>query len=158
MKKILIVPMLSILVLSAGCGRNDKQNQQSVSAPMDTLQQKHEGQNNEEETETAGELVLNNGAKWQANIETTEGIQKMLSIVNEYLNKGDTDNKKLSGSLENEFTIIFQKCTMKGMAHEQLHNFLLPFKKSIEKLKESKQVEDVKEIQSYLNNYQNFFE
>ena len=48
-----------------------------------------------------------------------------------------TDSKKLSESLEQEFTIILQKCTMTGVAHEQLHNFLLPFRKKryFEKLK-----------------------
>jgi len=158
MKKIIIIPLLSILIVSAGCGGNDKQNAQPGNAAMDTLQQKHESENNGEEAETVGKLILNNGAKWQANTATTEGIQKMLSMVNKYLNNGNTDSKKLSESLEQEFTIILQKCTMTGVAHEQLHNFLLPFKEKIEKLKETKNIEAIKEIRSYLNNYYNYFE
>ena len=51
-------------------------NAQPGNAGMDTLQQKHESENNGEEAETVGKLILNNGAKWQANTATTEGIQK----------------------------------------------------------------------------------
>lgn len=120
--------------------------------------EKIENENNEAEEETVGKLILNNGNKWQANAETTEGITKMLTAVNEYLKKGDTDSKKLGEGLEKNFTTILQKCTMSGAAHEQLHNFLLPLKAKIEKLKETDNVESVKEIQAYLNDYGNYFE
>ena len=32
----------------------------------------------------------------------------------------------LKKELEEEFTTIFEKCTMKGEAHNQLHNYLKP--------------------------------
>jgi hypothetical protein len=158
MKKIIIIASLSILIVSAGCGGNETQNAQPGNAAIDSLQQKHESENNGEKTETAGKLILNNGAKWRANTATIEGIQKMQSMVNDYLKNGNTDNKTLSGRLEKEFTSILLKCTMTGVAHEQLHNFLLPLKEKIGKLKEMKNVEAVKDIQSYLNNFYNYFE
>jgi hypothetical protein len=158
MKKIIIIASLSILIVSAGCGGNETQNAQPGNAAIDSLQQKHESENNGEKTATAGKLILNNGAKWRANTATIEGIQKMQSMVNDYLKNGNTDNKTLSGRLEKEFTSILLKCTMTGVAHEQLHNFLLPLKEKIRKLKEMKNVEAVKDIQSYLNNFYNYFE
>ncbi|MFN0274794.1 MAG: hypothetical protein ACKVPJ_03535 [Chitinophagales bacterium] len=158
MKKLIVIPLFTLLIMLAGCGESDKKNKQPVNAETDTLQQKHESENEGEEAEKAGKVVLNNGAKWQANSATTEGIQNMLSMVNEYINKGDTDSQQLSENLEKEFNTILQKCTMTGEAHDQLHNFLLPLREKIEQLKEKKNVEAVKDIQSYINNYYNYFE
>jgi hypothetical protein len=74
-----------------------------------------------------GTVTLNNGELWLANPETTEGIQKMkkrMSLFN------DSDNLEayviLKAGLEEDFTELFQKCTMKGEAHNQLHNYLFP--------------------------------
>lgn len=164
MKKTIFSIGIAIALLTA-CQNNSNQpvnqndgavTKQDTAANLKT--EKHESEDNEEEGETAGKLVLNNGNKWKANAETTEGIKKMMSVVNEYLKKGDTDSKILGESLEKEFTTVLQKCTMTGAAHEQLHNFLLPLKTKIEKLKEANNVESVKEIQAYLNNYNNYFE
>lgn len=162
-KTVFLIGIAITLVTACQNSSNQPSNQNNgTSTKQDTTanlnQKKHESESNNEEAETAGKLVLNNGDKWQANAETTEGIKNMLTMVNEYLKKGDTDNKKLSVGLENEFSTILQKCTMTGLAHEQLHNFLLPFKEKIEKLKGTKDIETVKEIQSYLNNYFNYFE
>jgi len=57
-----------------------------------------------------------------------------------------------------EFTGIFQKCTMKGESHNQLHNFLLPLKEMLEKLEEHSEKQDLEEIKSYLHTYKNYFE
>lgn len=158
MKKFIFIPFLPFLILFTGCGESNTKSKQPINAEMDTLQKKKEIENKGEEAETSGKLVLNNGVKWQANAATTEGIQKMQTMVNDYLNKNDTDNNKLSENLEKELTIILQKCTMTGTAHEQLHSFLLPLKENMKKLKDSKQTEKVKEIQTYLNTYNNYFD
>jgi hypothetical protein len=164
MKKTMFSIGIAMALLTA-CQNNSNQpanqndgavTKQDTAANLKT--EKHESEDNEEEAERAGKLVLNNGNKWKANAETTEGIKKMMSLVNEYLKKGDTDSKKLGESLEKEFTTVLQKCTMTGEAHEQLHNFLLPLKAKIDKLKETNNVEFVNEIQTYLNNYNNYFE
>ena len=43
----------------------------------------------------------------------------------------DTENVEsyttLKDGLEADFTELFQKCTMKGEPHNQLHNYLFPF-------------------------------
>ena len=44
------------------------------------------------------------------------------------------DYSNLKGQLQEEFTMIFQKCTMKGEAHNQLHNFLIPIKNNLEQM------------------------
>lgn len=158
MKKLKIIPLLTLIILSVGCGGNVKQNTEQNNAAADTLHQKHQEENVGEKTETAGNLILNNGAKWQANTETTVGINNMLKLVDDYMNNKNTDTKVLGQNLEKEFTDILQKCTMSGEAHNQLHNFLLPLKDKIEHLKENQKTEEVKEIQSYLKNYNTYFQ
>ena len=40
----------------------------------------------------------------------------------------------LSKRLKSEFSMVFEKCTMKGEAHNQLHNFLIPINDLFEPL------------------------
>ena len=57
------------------------------------------------------------------------------------------------------FKTIFNKCTMKSESHNQLHNFLIPIKGQLEKLKAgSKDAEILKEMQEYLLTFKNYFE
>lgn len=158
MKKVVILLVMSIIIFSLGCGGNDKQNVQKENTATEAVHKNQQVSKEGEEEEVAGKLVLNNGNKWQANPETTKGIQKMQALVDNYLNAGDADNKKLSENLETEFTTILQNCTMSGEAHAQLHNFLLPLKGKIDKLKENQGIIAVKEIQSYLKNFTNYFQ
>jgi hypothetical protein len=164
MKRIVFLIGISAAMLTACQNSSNPSANQGVETvakrdtAVDLNKEKGEHEAHSDEGETAGKLVLDNGNKWQANAATTEGIQKMLTLVNEYLNKGDTDSKKLGERLDKEFTTILQECTMTGEAHEQLHNFLLPLKAKIEKLEETNSVEFVKEIQGYLNGYTQYFE
>tara|TARA_R110000850_G_scaffold30630_2_gene84214 strand:- start:66358 stop:66810 length:453 start_codon:yes stop_codon:yes gene_type:complete len=73
-------------------------------------------------------LKLNDGAKWQANPETTEGVRAMQMHLEEFKRTGQNDYRVLKQKLEQEFQYIFEKCTMKGESHDQLHNFLYPMK------------------------------
>lgn len=70
-------------------------------------------------------VTLDNGQRWKANPETTAGIASMQRILGAYDPAGG-DPKALKAALEEEFGLIFERCTMTGEAHEQLHNYLLP--------------------------------
>lgn len=113
--------------------------------------QQHEHQHGEADTT---HVQLNNGKKWQANTETTQGIRNMQSLLN-----GATDNTaELGAQLENEFNLIFKNCTMTGDAHEQLHNYLLPMKDQLKQLKDGNSEAQRQEMQAYLKTYDNYFE
>ena len=108
------------------------------------------------------EITLNNGELWQANPETTEGILKMKERINSF---NDFEKKEayasLKEGLETDFTELFQKCTMKGEAHIQLHNYLFPFIDLFDSL-DSSDIEtckkSFKELNSHLNDYYSYFE
>lgn len=106
-------------------------------------------------------VKLNNGAKWEANVETTNGIGFMLGSV------GDTptqptieDFRALHKTLNVRFQTILQRCTMTGEAHNQLHNYLMPLKDKIDLLASAdldvcnKMLPELKE---YIMKYSHFF-
>jgi len=106
-------------------------------------------------------MSLNDGKKWEANIETTHGIEKLITILNNDKSKSVEDFKNLEKTLSNEITTIFDKCTMKGASHDNLHTFLLPLINKVDKLKGTNSVDQGKmissNISSHLNEYKNFF-
>ena len=74
-------------------------------------------------------VTLNNGERWDANPETTQGVMKMAKMVESFPDDASpVDYHTLKIGLEEEFGTILRKCTMKGEAHDQLHNYLVPLR------------------------------
>ena len=72
-------------------------------------------------------MSLNDGARWKANKETTDGVKTLHRIVESAIAETEpTDKKQSVDSLKQAYQTIFEKCTMEGAAHEQLHTYLLP--------------------------------
>lgn len=105
---------------------------------------------------TENGVQLNNGARWAANPETTQGITNMLSLVETAQKSENVDAEALRTTLFSEFKIIFQKCTMEGEAHDQLHNYLHPLKDQIETMQATP--EELEELKMYLQSYNSYFE
>lgn len=107
-------------------------------------------------------VLFDDGARWKANTETTDGIEKMIRIINGFEQGDDIEAyASLSEALNVEFILIFQKCTMKGEAHSQLHNYLLPMRIYFKRL-ESNDLEKCKtsfaELGAHLALYSEYFE
>lgn len=111
--------------------------------------------------ETAMPITLDNGNPWQANPETTQGIKNMQALLSAFT---DTENAEaygpLTSALEKEFGLIFERCTMTGEAHEQLHHFLIPIKLLLDKmgskdLAVSKQ--SIQDLRLHLDSYPRYF-
>lgn len=107
-------------------------------------------------------LTLNNDNRWIANAETTAGVNNMITLIDSFTDNEDREAyTHLSENLNNEFGLIFKRCTMKGEAHYQLHTFLIPIKTWISKINSTK-IADCKqntlELRAHLNKYKEFFE
>lgn len=109
-------------------------------------------------------VQLDQGKKWRANAETTEGIRKMIASVKGAIANEVNDiagYRALGASLQKDFNAIFEKCTMTGDAHEQLHNYLLPMVDMV-KTFESKDAaaceKALPELKEHLGNYYSYFE
>ena len=128
-----IAAVFLIAIMASACGSND-----------------HSGD--------AGNLQLDNGKKWKANPETTQGINNMITMVDRYNESGDNgEYSNLKADLESEFKLIFKNCTMTGAAHDQLHNYLMPLKDIIDQLEEP-QPETILLLDDHLQMYFEYFE
>lgn len=150
MKQLFLIHTIAFLLFLTGCAGNTTQTETST-IETDVI---HEESHHDAATK---EVELDNGEKWQANLETNEGIDKMLTLVNEEKSKNSPDYEGLKGSLDTEFMIVLDKCTMTGESHDQLHNYLLPLKARIDKLQASSNEHSIEDINSYLLTYQNYF-
>ena len=64
---------------------------------------------------------------WQANPETTQGVADMKKLMVNFSEKEDVlAYGLLSENLKTVYGLIFTNCTMKGEAHNQLHDYLMP--------------------------------
>ncbi len=119
--------------------------------------------NIEPAVEVKKELQLNEGKKWIANIETTNGIAKMKEITAKEVEDGRLSHFAAMGEKLNiELSNIFAACNMKGEEHDQLHLYILPLKDLCEQLEfvatEDEALILQKNILKKLNSYSTYFE
>lgn len=109
-------------------------------------------------------ITLNNGERWQANVETTQGMRRMLEILAPYVENAPATSdacKSLGNSLQAELDGIIKQCTMKGEAHEQLHHFLGPLFSGVNQLKKVSSTdcaEAVRSLKNHLDSYEKYFQ
>ena len=124
--------------------------------------QEHADQADHHEHETAIQaqtVRLDNGARWKANPETTAGIESM-QLQRANFSGDDAAVSALAAGLQQSFQEIFDKCTMTGASHEQLHNYLMPLNVHLKELAECTTGcnAHVDHIEEYLHTYANYFE
>lgn len=115
-------------------------------------------QNNQDNTPSYSELSVTQSpdGKWEANDATLQGIRNMKLFVKQSQERpGTTGLKEL---LEMEYKEIFKECTMKGEAHNALHDYLFPLKERIDGLSDPPTEDELKEIGKYLEAFEEYFE
>lgn len=151
MKNLSLTPLLLILVFVLSCTGNKKEENEHGH---------HEEEHHHHEGHGISEVAveLNNGERWEANPETNEGINNMLTLVAQAEKTSSIDFKALQKNLRGEFNTILQKCTMKGESHNQLHNYLHPLKEKIDGLDQANDGSHaIHDLEQYLKNYKNYF-
>lgn len=144
------IMLAGLLAASCGTGTTDHDHAaQEAHLEDSTMQVHHHG--------STGAVQLDNGKPWEANIETTDGIQAMQAILDNF-DPANEDGSLLKEELEAEFKDIFAKCTMTGEAHEQLHNYLIPVHGMLDKLDSVPTDAQREELSTYLGTYGNYFQ
>ncbi|MDP6923045.1 MAG: hypothetical protein QGH06_08765 [Lutibacter sp.] len=147
-KRIFIIWMVGMGLLSVACKPGNEH------AASKTGQQVH----TKTIIDNSVGLILNDGNKWQVNTETTTAIKNMNQIVAAYVAGSELPVTQLGGALQQELNIIFENCSMKGEAHDQLHNFLLPLIDKVEEIQEQEIADSqLTELQEHLALYGMFF-
>ena len=166
MKKIIFITViLSALLL--GCkenkhtNENTKGTEKTNSVPKQNTKKvniKTTAMNNA----WVNEIKLDDVSKWQANLETTQGVAKMLDLIKSSNPKTLEDYHSLASKLNEEKNFIVKECTMKGASHDNLHIFLLPLVEKIEALSNTSALGQATiltyRIEENLKGYYNYFQ
>jgi hypothetical protein len=108
------------------------------------------------------EMALNNGIKWEANLETTFGVDAMGQLILETETRSIEDYRNLGNALNEIKNGIVQECTMTGASHDNLHVFLHPLIQKIELLQKTPTTDmgaTIKEsITGHLKSYYTYFD
>lgn len=94
--------------------------------------------------------------RWPANPETTEGIRGMQALVEGYPANG-VSSVTLRDSLDARMAMIFERCTMKGEAHEALHHYLVPLQELIHRIPDEASGAQLDSLQQHLRHYDEVF-
>ncbi|MDT7830025.1 hypothetical protein RQM65_15260 [Pricia sp. S334] len=107
------------------------------------------------------DIMLNNGVKWQANKETTDGVTAMKALIDATDATNVADYKKLGDALNEVKNTVVRECTMKGASHDNLHVWLHPLIEKIEMLQNVKNTEEgaqlTSKIKTHLEGYYDYF-
>jgi ABC-type Zn2+ transport system substrate-binding protein/surface adhesin len=138
-KSAIIIILITIVV--ASCKNNDKKEE------FNTLQEAAQEQVDELlSTEWMKEIQLNNGDKWAANIETTEGVEEIQELLKTETTSSLKEYHQLASKLNDVKTKVVQECTMKGASHDNLHIWLYPLIKKIGALSETDNLGEASKI------------
>ena len=143
-KTIQITAIISAFLI--GC--NEGKNEQNITETIESIETVQENSTSNslssDEKITADPHSINNtwikdiklddGQKWQANTETTEGVEKMLNLVKTSDLKTVEGYHNLASKLNEDKNFVVKKCTMKSLSHDNLHVFLHPLIEKIEAL------------------------
>ncbi|MGB5420236.1 hypothetical protein [Algibacter sp.] len=160
-----IIFTISLLALvSCKDGKTDE-NSSKINVNVESSEALHNSHDDESENiytnAWTSDINLNDGAKWQANVETNEGVKKMQDVLKTIQTTSLEDYHELANQLNESKNYVIKNCTMKGPSHDYLHVWLLPLMAKIEALSETKTVEDASEIKNNIeeniNRYNTYF-
>lgn len=105
------------------------------------------------------DIALNGSEKWDANPETTEGVENMLDLIENSETSTLEEYHQLGSKLNDEKNYIIKECTMEGPSHDNLHVFLHPLIDKVDALLETQSATEAEEIvQSMKTNLQKYYD
>ena len=162
MKKILLSALLGLaVVISCEKKQEEKVEQATTEQSATDEHANHEAEEKSDDHAEGVKLELNNGAKWPVNNEMKPFITETESQLNAY--KPETgDYKMLATNLSTSNDNLVKSCTMTGVPHDNLHAWLAPHMKEIEKLKNAEDREHankiVGELKESMDEYHLYFD
>lgn len=152
-----IIPAIVFAVTLIGCNENKKKETVSPIVEETVVDEAYAVNN-----DWIRDIKLDNGSKWDANIETTKGVNAMLKHIGESDPQTVEEYHALAYKLNDEKNTIVKECTMKGPSHDNLHVFLHPLIEKIDHLLKvtstEKGAEIIAGIDENLNAYKNYFQ
>ena len=153
----LAISIFLVAIAITSCKNNEKE-----AKPNTTTEVAQEQETDILSTNWMQDIKLNNGSKWKANIETTEGVENMQEVLKTQTTIAIEEYHQLASLLNENKNYVIKKCSMKGASHDNLHVWLLPLIAKIDALSEVKTVENAakikKSIEDNINEYATYFQ
>ncbi len=153
MKTPIFLFLLGTTLLTCSC---QSATEKPAEEPVDTTTEVHS-----DHEHPALEVQLNDGKRWEADASTKAGIEQMQTLVADYQKGNMSEVSTLLEKLQGAFSDIFAQCSMKGPAHDQLHNYLFPLKERFDHLEscEGADCDDhLQELEQYLESFSTYFQ
>ncbi len=159
--------MNRILIITAGlalgiigCKENKKPNPVEVTNETKKIDGTT-GETKRPDDTWINDMELNNGTKWKANKETTDGVMAMLTLINENKKWNTVEYKKLGDDLNEVKNTVVKECTMKGASHDNLHVWLHSLIEKIEMLQRTESNNEGEylayDIKNHVEGYYKYF-
>lgn len=149
MKSNYVLLSAGLIMLAMGCGSSEHQEKATT--------EMHAGY-----AAAATPLSMNGTEKWKADASTLDYVQQMEERVNGYLAAPVTDHMVLVGQLQADLSSLTAGCTMKGQAHDELHNWLLPYIGQVKMLAATEDPDTaqqiIKDLKAQLESFHFYFE
>lgn len=159
-KTILTTAIISALLISCNETKNESKNTEEATEVIEKDHTKEMAAESHDAMSNAWveEIKLDDGNKWEANTETTDGVDKMLNLVKSSKTESVEEYHSLASDLNETKNFVVKKCTMEGASHDNLHVFLHPLIEKINALgKVSTTEEGVKVKESIRENLKNYY-
>lgn len=164
--KLKIFILSSLIIGFMSCKDNNQSQAGAVDIETVHEHDSEEAHNHDEHgVETATELALNNGQKWKSDEPTQMHAQKLVEMAEAFKTGSANANlesyRNYSEMVQNELNGMIKDCKMQGIDHDALHLWLEPVLNGVKELKDAKNTEDAKEIETHLTEniikYNQFF-
>ncbi|MCM4167449.1 hypothetical protein KCTC52924_01056 [Arenibacter antarcticus] len=154
--KITFLLLLSLSLIN--CKQAVKESPKSAETQITTMETNQDLHLN---NDWVSEIALNNGIKWEANLETTTGVAAMSKLISESKTTSTEDYKRLGNALNEVKNTLVKECTMTGASHDNLHVFLHPLIEKIELLQKTATTDEgvtiKNNISDHLEGYYTYF-
>ena len=135
MKLMNLYALMLFIGLAVSCGNSNDHKHGSDEKEKSVAQHQPEAS----VSKTKIELSLNNGAKWKSDEPTYRSMSlmeaKLIDFTKNNSEPSEAEYRELGTALSGITQEIINKCSMKGEAHEQLHNVLVPMLSNVGNIK-----------------------
>lgn len=135
MKLINLYALIFFIGLTVSCG-NSHDHKHSSDEKEESVDH-HQSETSESKTEI--KMSLNNGNKWNSDEPTYRSMSLMEAKLADFTKNNSEPSpakyQELGTALSGITQEIINKCSMKGEAHEQLHNVLVPMLSNVGNIK-----------------------
>lgn len=165
----LVLPVATILlfIMASACNQSGNNQDQTQTERHDHVQTEQHEENHDHNHDGAvsGQLILNNGAKWQADDPTNKNAANLISIGEQFSKKSNRsleDYHAFGNDIHSGINKMIRECTMEGAADQALHFWFLPLLEQTSTLKEATDTTGLSSTTSEMVNrleiYNDFFE